>query len=180
MASLLLLAAHGGKAIDDEETRERVAAVIAALRLAFENRTAGTRQEVVYRHAYLVVQHKHAAKLYKAVKRAIWVKSFEAISRENFMTAATISRNICMQMERTLYIPRKQLTPILELAENFHAERIPRALSRWRRCTPLVGRWAKFFREWYDEVTYRPQHSGAKRSRAEFEATSCVYDRKLV
>jgi len=34
-------------------------------------------------------------------------------------------------------------------------------MNKWRRLTPLIGKWALFFNQTYSEITYRPGNSGA-------------------
>ena len=50
------------------------------------------------------------------------------------------------------------------------ARELRRRLDRWRRITPLVGRWRRFLMLLHDEVHYRPANPGQKRCRDEFAA----------
>ena len=42
-------------------------------------------------------------------------------------------------------------------------------MTRWRRITPLIGKWALFFNRLYTEVTYRPGNKGALAAGANFQ-----------
>jgi len=158
---------------DEAWARNRIAAIITAIDhwLFFEGEASAIRLEDVYRQAYHLVLYRYGHMLYAAVKKRLLQLSHDKISREKFMQAAQMVRDVCMYMERT-YIPAKRKTPMLELAARFYDARKPRSLAHWRRIAPLVGRWRKVLMEMYTEVKYRPGHSGAKRSRAEFEAAA--------
>ena len=43
-------------------------------------------------------------------------------------------------------------------------------MNRWRRLTPLIGKWALFFKNLYTEITYRPGNLGAECAALEFQA----------
>lgn len=43
-------------------------------------------------------------------------------------------------------------------------------MTKWRRLTPLIGKWALFFNQFYAEVAYRPENSGALAAAANFKA----------
>jgi hypothetical protein len=45
-------------------------------------------------------------------------------------------------------------------------------MNKWRRLTPLVGKWASFFNQTYTEVTYRPGNQGALAASANFMTLS--------
>lgn len=41
-------------------------------------------------------------------------------------------------------------------------------MNKWRRLTPLIGKWALFFNQTYTEITYRPGNQGALSACANF------------
>jgi hypothetical protein len=45
-------------------------------------------------------------------------------------------------------------------------------MNKWRRITPLIGKWALFFNQLYTEVTYRPGNQGALSAGANFATLS--------
>ena len=42
-------------------------------------------------------------------------------------------------------------------------------MNKWRRLTPLIGKWTKFLIQLHDEVVYRPGNSGATKVEKHFE-----------
>lgn len=40
--------------------------------------------------------------------------------------------------------------------------RVKYLMNKWRRLTPLIGKWALFFNQFYTEVTYRPGNLGSQ------------------
>ena len=52
------------------------------------------------------------------------------------------------------------------------------AMERRRRTLSLVGKFAIALKDIYNEVAFRPEHSGAKRAREEFEALTHKHDTK--
>lgn len=42
-------------------------------------------------------------------------------------------------------------------------------MNKWRKLTPLIGKWSLFFNNLYTEVTYRPGNLGALTTKDEFE-----------
>ena len=52
------------------------------------------------------------------------------------------------------------------------------AMERRRRTVSLVGKFAIALNDLYNEVAFRPEHSGAKRAREEFEALAHEHDMK--
>ena len=47
--------------------------------------------------------------------------------------------------------------------------RIKYLINKWRRLTPLIGKWAIFLIQLHDKIIYKPGNSGAKRSAENFE-----------
>jgi hypothetical protein len=48
-------------------------------------------------------------------------------------------------------------------------ERFQYLMNKWRRLTPLIGKWALFFNQIYTEVTYRPGNQGALAAASNFK-----------
>ena len=57
-----------------------------------------------------------------------------------------------------------------------HQDRFPASMARWRRHALIVGKLAVALQRIYAEVAFRPQHSGAKAARDDFEARACAQD----
>ena len=51
-----------------------------------------------------------------------------------------------------------------------HIHRHQYLMDRWRRLTPLIGKWVLFLKNLYTEVTYRPGNQGAQYVALEFQA----------
>ena len=60
------------------------------------------------------------------------------------------------------------ITPMSD--EYLHIYRNQYLMNRWRRLTPLIGKWALFLKNLYTEVTYRPGNQGAQCAALEFIA----------
>ena len=169
LSPFVLLKIRKRKLCDVFDRDQSIAAIVSAIDMYIEGRTSETRKADLYSKAYGLVVHNYSPMLYEAVEKRLLQLSHDAIPREKFMQVATMVRDVCMYMERT-YIAFARRSPMLELAARFYDARKSRALAHWRRIAPLVGRWRKLLLEIYTEVTYRPGHSGAKRSQDEFEA----------
>ena len=61
------------------------------------------------------------------------------------------------------------VTPALNdtLVEKFSRHQY--LMNKWRKLTPLIGRWSRFFNLLYTEVTYRPENQGAINAFVEFK-----------
>ena len=84
------------------------------------------------------------------------------------------------------HMVRKYMSPgdsnaILNMAVRVYDERAAYrivAMNRIRRKILLVGKFAIAFKELYNEVAFRPWHSGAKRARESYEAAASEHDRR--
>ena len=54
-------------------------------------------------------------------------------------------------------------------SSRFKVYRHNHLMNKWRRLTPLIGKWAILLRLLHDEIIYRPGNSGAKRVAKDFE-----------
>ena len=48
-------------------------------------------------------------------------------------------------------------------------------MNKWRRLTPIIGKWTIFFNQFYAEVTYRPGNQGALAAAANFKTCASSY-----
>ena len=55
--------------------------------------------------------------------------------------------------------------------------RIQYLMNKWRRLTPLIGKWVIFLIQFHDEIAYKPGNSGAKKVAEHFE--NCTKKMKL-
>lgn len=128
--------------------------------------------EETYRCAYDLTTHKRGEVLYDALKDRFRAHASTFRSRDHFSTAAAVTSDLCKYLDRT-WVMREKRTPVQELAMEIYdapSSQRARKLSRLRRHASVVGHCACVLNVLYTEVTFRPQHSGAKRSREEFEA----------
>ena len=131
--------------------------------------------EAAFRMAYNLALHRYSEMLYGALEKFFCERAREMIPREDFRMCAIMTRDVTMYMDRT-YVASHKRTPVYDMAMSFYDARVPRAIAHWRRHAHLVGRCAHVFGDVYTEVCYRPQHSGAKRSREDFEAAAQQQD----
>lgn len=72
-------------------------------------------------------------------------------------------------LEGEIVSPEMMIFMVWERVKSF----IPRAVQRWCRLhlhARAVGKAARILRQVFEEVTFRPHHTGAKRSRQNFYA----------
>jgi hypothetical protein len=77
--------------------------------------------------------------------------------------------NVLFELEGEMLTPSEMLFIIKERVRWC----VPPVRLRWRRLcrhAHLVGAAARRLRQIYEEVSYRPQHTGAKRSREHFQS----------
>ena len=94
---------------------------------------------------------------------AVW----SAAMRDARRWEAWMPENFFFDLEGEMLTPSDMIFVIMERLGSF----VPPVHLRWsrlRRHARVVGGAARCLLQIYDEVTYRPQHAGAKRSREHF------------
>ena len=137
--------------------------------------------EDLYRKAYNLVLHKFGELLYRELEERFRQHAPTTPQRSKFQLVAEFIRDTCKYLDRTL-VGRLELTPIYDLAMRIFDERAAyrkAAVEHWQHHAAIVGKCALALQDIYTEVSFRPQHSGAKRSRDEFEACASANDAAL-
>ena len=120
-------------------------------------------------YAAQIVQHKEGMNV---LNNLIWLadRNKDAISTVHLLSHAdrkargiklvgSRSAGLCVDVRLYLYVPRSTWLS---------------RTSKSRRIIRLMGRVALFVKIMYEEVCFRPQHSGAKRARLNFEACAAI------
>lgn len=126
--------------------------------------------------AFNLVSHNHGRALYDGLVGAIQKHASTSPCKEDFVLGIALVNRICWQLDSSRYgswVVAQKVTPLNVVARLAFEERVAVrscAMHHWRRHALVVGKCSMVLEAVYNEVSYRPQHSGAKRAREEFEA----------
>ena len=147
--------------------------------IAFTNKELlrGLSFEDFYNMASCMVRDGEAQRLYDALVTYIRKRATTTPRYEDFEFGVTCINDVCMYLDRT-FVAHHQLTPIRPMALRLFEERAAYrtvALEHLRRHAAVVNKCAHTLHDLCVEVSHRPQHSGAKRARDEFESIASVF-----
>jgi hypothetical protein len=141
------------------------------------------RFETLYRHVYNLVAHGYGGMAYQALESKFRELAAKTYRRDDFNTVEKNNR-LVMITDVFMYMRRNYMSAedsIVNMAKRVYDERAAYRISvmeRVRRTVSLIGKFAIALNVIYDEVAFRPEHSGAKRAREEFEALTHKHDTK--